>query len=411
MKSGSLYGRYFTSLPLWLKKRGKEVYSLPWLVNITIPLDEVYKRLRSSNYLIPQDWLTLGDYITALGKGIASINSIKRNIPYKKGSIDLTKLIQRQKFLQFKDGTSFTQFWIYKPVLIRFTSRTHSINIYSHFEMMPPQHVLTFTINSIKHKKTKTIGYYHSLITKDFLAYHFLDNDEKSKVFPDLVITNGQLSTSILVKQGLPPDRVISGPALRQTFPKTNSRHNKFNKRNAILLVLPLVQSAAYEFIDNLVKIHSWIEDRLSTQVLIKPHPMSKKSDIKSIFNNLGLDKMPKNWSFYEGEIYDALFHSRCAISSNSASIIDTLISGNIPINLFREDDLYWNYLDHLEEEFDILKPIAKNQLKERLRNIFITNRTYYDNQSSAIKNYLLKGLNPITEDNMIVFLENKNEN
>jgi hypothetical protein len=138
---------------------------------------------------------------------------------------------------------------------------------------------------------------------------------------------------------------------------------------------------------------------------------MSTRIHNVSTLENIMGNKLPKTWSFFEGEIYEALLHSRCAISCYSASIIDILISGCIPTNLIRDNDLHWNYLDHLEEEFDILKPIAKNQLKERLRNIFITNRTYYDNQSSAIKNYLLKGLNPITEDNMIVFLENKNEN
>ncbi|SVD14760.1 uncharacterized protein METZ01_LOCUS367614, partial [marine metagenome] len=82
IKSMPVSSRYFTFLPLWLEKKGKNVYSIPWLYNIKSPLISVYESLRNSKYIIPQDWLTIGDYISAIFKSIKSLNSIKSYIPY-----------------------------------------------------------------------------------------------------------------------------------------------------------------------------------------------------------------------------------------------------------------------------------------------------------------------------------------
>tara|TARA_B100000315_G_scaffold258285_1_gene309872 strand:+ start:351 stop:2171 length:1821 start_codon:yes stop_codon:yes gene_type:complete len=404
MNSGLISSRYFTSLPAWLEKQDRKVFSLPWLNNVSTPLCTVYKKLRRSNYIIPHDWLTLADYFSAIGQSLGSCFAIKKRIS-RCGKLNLKKLIERERLIQFMKGTSFSDFWIYRPALVRFTRNSSKIMIYSHFEMMPPQHVQTFTINSLTRKKTTTVGYCHCVVSQDFLGYHFPEEEEKSTVFPNYVVTNGQLSTSILTKQGFPPERLITGPALRNNFPNNNNNKMIPNKRNAILLPLPLIYNASIEMIDILLSLRGWIAKRLSATVLLKPHPMSNKSRIGLILDKLGLEKLPENWIIFYGEIDEAVFLSRCAISFNSASIVDIVIGGCIPINLSRFNDLNWNYLDHLEQQFDILKPIKVSQLKERLRNIYIRERIYYNATISKLNTLLSKGINPVSDHSMKVFL------
>ena len=53
--------------------------------------------------------------------------------------------------------------------------------------MSPPEHVQTYEIKRISHIKSKSIGYCHTLNSKDYFAYHFPKNESKSRIFPDLI--------------------------------------------------------------------------------------------------------------------------------------------------------------------------------------------------------------------------------
>ena len=63
-----------------------------------------------------------------------------------------------------------------------------------------------------------TIGYYHTIVSSDYLGYHFLPSEWNSSVRQDRIVTSGELASSILIKQGVPADLISTGPALRQNF-------------------------------------------------------------------------------------------------------------------------------------------------------------------------------------------------
>ena len=205
----------------------------------------------------------------------------------------------------------------------------------------------------------------------------------------------------MLIDQGLPSDRVIAGPAVRQSFPDIVEDYSE--KRNSLLFALSLDPESVIEMVDHISTLSDWIKSELKIPVLIKPHPISSK---KSIIEQLGFESLPRGWNYWDGEIHEALSRSRCAITLSTAAIIDVVLSGCIPISLTRELNVDWNCLDLLEDRFDILKPVGKDQLKERLKEIFFTNRQYYETQTSTIRSCLLEGLNPVTEDNMRVFCQ-----
>ena len=399
LKSGPLSCRYFTIFPQWLEDQGKQVFRLPWLYNVKLPILKIYKRLRQDNCLVPQDWLNFTDYLKALWSGGSSFICMRTNILYS-SKISVRYLVVRERLQHVGHGINSSEFWCYKKMLEKFTSKADKTIIYSHYEVMIPEHVQNY-ISNISEGAIVSIGYYHSLVSKDFLAYHHLANEEESKISPTKVVTNGDLARGVLLDQGLQSKQVVSGPALRQDFPKI-LKQSYNDDRQRILVVLSLMMEPAIELLDQVAMVAGWINNQLDIPVLIKPHPMTDKT---TILGRVGWKDLPEGWNWFDGQINEGLEISNCAITMNTAGIVDVVLSGCIPINVARELDTPWNYLDSLEKRYELLKSIRGDELQQRLENIFITHQQYYQTQSSELMHELAGGLNHVSDESLRCFL------
>ncbi|MEB3828459.1 hypothetical protein [Phormidium sp. CCY1219] len=394
-QDGQLACRYFTVLPKWLESQGKLVYRLPWLFNIALPLDKVYQRLRESSCFVPDDWVTWKDYIGALWDGFKTTLAIRHSIDYK--SFNLKALVIRERLKQLATGFSVSQFFLYKPALKRWGDGLTSLVSISHYESMQPERVQPYCCRTAVKFDSKCIGYYHSLVTSDYLAYHTPKGEAKSQVFPDAIITNGDLARSLLIKQGLDSEKVQSGPALRQHFTPTVSDDNR--KYLGVLLSLDL--QAVTETLDKLYAHLDWISDH-KIPVILKPHPMMRK---EVILTQMAWTDLPQRWEWCDGEMTDLLTKARCCITMATASIFDVLLSGCIALPLDRELSTPWNYADLLETEFPILKSVSSEHLCQRLEKIFVTSSQGYQEEFMKIREKLLAGLNPVSGETLSVFL------
>jgi hypothetical protein len=394
-KDGPLACRYFTILPQWLEKQGKQVYRLPWLFNISLPLDRVYQRLRESSCLIPEDWLTWGDYVVALWDGFNTNLAINHSINYK--SLYVKLLVVRERFKQLVTGFSVSHFFLYKPVLGNWGNELTGLISITHYESMQPERVQPYFCRTNEKLNSKSIGYYHSLVTRDYLAYHNFPGETGSLVFPDVIITNGDLAHSVLIDQGLNPEKVRSGPALRQQLiPNVSDK-----SYNALAILLSLDLQAVAEVLDKLSDHINWMNSR-SIPVILKPHPMSRKKDILTQMKWIDL---PQGWQWCDGEVVDVLKKARCCITMATASIFDVLLSGCIALPLDRELTTAWNSADLLETEFPVLKTVSHKHLHQRLEEIFVTSRQRYDEEFASIRETLLAGLNPVSDSTLSLFL------
>ena len=395
-KEGKLACRYFTILPEWLENHGKQVYRLPWLFNVNIPLKEVYARLRSSNCLIPEDWLTLRDYIWSFYQGIKTIFTIRDDLPFD--GMNIRSLLQRERCIQWNSGLSTSLFWRYWRMLCRWTASLEEIIFIEHYENMPPEHVQAFWAHTHGIKKFKVIGYYHSIVSREFIAYHLPPGEEKSKIFPDLIITNGSLGKKILVEQGYPEDKIREGPALRQLFPQSKTNEER---KNTLLILLSMLPEHAAEHLDKILKLYEWLQ-REKISVFVKKHPMMKKDFLLSLMN---WEHLQEGWKWHDGEIYDALSQSKCTTILATAGGIDALLSGCLVVPLLPEFGNAMNSVDVLEKEFPILCPVSQEQIKSRLEEIFITREEFYRTEIKRICNKLIDMLNPVCNDTLSVFL------
>ncbi|MCX7966649.1 MAG: hypothetical protein N2596_08505 [Syntrophorhabdaceae bacterium] len=393
---GKIACRYFTVLPEWLENQGKKVYRIPWLFNVTYPLKDVYLKLRTSNCFIPEDWLTWKDYIFALWNGFKSSFTITRDVPFE--NIDISALLDRERYLQKGDGLSGAMFWRYWRALDRWSSFLDRIVFIEHYEVMPPEHVQAYWAHCKKPEKSFVIGYYHSVFSKEFLACHLPPGEDKSKIFPDLIVTNGSLGKEVLIKQGFPENKLKEGPALRQTFLGVN--HNPSCKR-ALLVLVPLITHAAKELLDKIALCRQWLYDN-QIPVLVKKHPMMKKEFLLSI---MGWNALPDNWHWHDGEIYTALIQSKCSVILSTASGIDALLSGCIVIPLLSEFGNTMNSVDVLEDHFPVVSSISVKEILNRLNDIYFRKTQYFENQTEALREVLLKGINEINNDTLKAFL------
>jgi hypothetical protein len=266
---------------------------------------------------------------------------------------------------------------------------------------MPPEHVQIYVSRTKLNAVTKFYGYYHSIVSRDFLGYHLPMDEDHSRVYPDIIVTNGVLAKKILVSQGYDEDRIREGPALRNidSFQVNDCIENT---REDLLLSLSMIPEAIIELLEKISKLAPWIKDEIGIHVLVKPHPMVSKS---AILNMMCWTELPEGWFWCDGDLNQALSKSWCAITINTASIIDVVASGCIPLPLSRSLALPWNFLDHLSSEFKILQAIADDQIKIRIKEIFISEKDRYMAEIILVRNYLKIGLNPVNELTMSSFL------
>lgn len=395
---GPIACRYFTVLPKWLESKALKVYRLPWLNNVSLPTKRIYQVLRMSNTFIPEDWMKVSEYFKSFRDAYKCIFSYDMNISYK--NIDINTLLIREKLNEFSSAPSKSIFFRYSYAFNAFSKNIQEIVSINFFEMTVPEFVqLIEWPSKSKSIKFKFIGYYHSLVSNDFLSYYLHLYDMNSKAFPDFIITNGELATNLLISRGYDKNRIINGPALRQI----SSHHNsKAKNQDAILILLSLDINASLEIIMCFLQINSWIAQTLNVNVYVKPHPMLPKEKVLRLLN---LKKLPVNWDWFNGEMLEALSISRCCATIATASIYDVLFAGKIAISLKRELSTDWNYADILETQFDSLIAINNSELKNRLLEIYITNRDLYDNEAKLIQETMILSLNETSESSLHAFL------
>ncbi len=384
--------RYFINLPDWLENKGYKVIRLPWYHNNISR--KWFDRLRQSNCLIPEDWITFSDYISAFGCHIKSSFTLKYHIKYP--DINVSPIIRRERLQQICSNA--VRFWRYLPMLKKISREIEELITIDHFENIFFEHVPNYFTKQM-FSNGYTIGYYHTIVSSDFLGYHFMPSEWNSSVRQDRIVTTGELASSILIKQGVPAEIISTGPALRQNY-KFNK--NKNDKR-LLLVVLPSSENITVEMLDKLNNCQNWLHDILNETVSIKPHPFLKKERVMKLLN---WDNLPEGWCWHKGEIAEALNESYCAIIMASGGITDVVLNGCIPINLSLELDFPWVYLDHLQNKYPLLKPVDSDDIINRLDEIYFANTQTYKNQINKLREELIRGLSPINNNNLETFIK-----
>ena len=392
--------RYFAGLPDFLRGQDCEVLTLPWLWNIQRPLSAVFRQLRRESALVVEDQLKPRDYFWAFWRQLQT-GLLWRGKHFFQ-EMEITPLLWRENIANARSGAM--KFWLYQPALRRWSenlpgSKKRKLFLIQQFDGMPPEHVQVATLRK-QFYRLKVVGYYHVLVTREFLPYHFTASEWESQIMPDVIVTNGELGRQTLIKQGAPPERVKAGPALRQDFRTLSWNLN--DERNGLLLLLPIDGGLAVELTILLAKINPVLQKKYGTPVQIKPHPMMSR---KSLQRRSGLKEMPENWTWAEGEIHNCLKNTFCCVAAMTSAVYDAVLAGCIAMSVQRELGLMSNYFDILEDDFPLLCAVMPDKLWTRLDAAFGEERETFRTEFAHVRQRLMQGLSQPSDETMSVFI------
>jgi len=390
-----LTSRYFGVLPSHLEEKGCSVARIPWFFDVNLPLAQVYKKIRESDCFVPEDWLSLLDYLKSFFRHIKSSLAIRIDVPCE--SLTMKHLAIRERLISL--GDNHVVFWRYAPAIQKWAKPFKRVININHFERMPPEHVQSFVGKRLDCKFTN-IGYVHSIVSSDFLIHHFPNGEVDSSVFPDSIITNGSIYRDLLVSRGVPDHRVLEGPALRQV---SRSTIKLASIDLDVLVLLPLVPQATVELLETILKYVEEIRSRNFGRIRLKSHPAMPRIEVLELMK---WSELPKGWIWDGRDIPEVFDSTSCVFVMNTSSSIDAVLANCKVITLGRELDLCWNNLDMLENKFKIIQTTRSEHIVHTMTEMVWESPLRYSEELEGLRDCLIKGLNPVTDEWLDVFID-----
>ncbi|TGM60674.1 hypothetical protein [Leptospira vanthielii] len=377
---------YFTTLLDYLESKGKNVVRIPWLFSVRqIPRAVVFSKLRESGVWIPEDYLNLFDYISSFTRSIFSSFSLVNKIPF--GEVEVSALLDREFWLHFRSSPNLNSFYKYYGALEKSFPLAKKVRSYDHFENMPFEKVIPTFFRSRRNLDFLQIGYHHSLVSDDFLGYHLYEGEEHYIHFPDFIITNGPLDKNRYKIKPIGEDRIISGPSLRQKFVELEDIKDR---KNQLAILLSMDIGASIEILTIFLELDSFLSER-GIQVILRAHPLLPFEVIKK---KLVSHSLPSHWKISNRDLYDDLLECKFAAVMGSASIIDAVLAGCVPIPISRLLDFDWNGLDFLSDKHKILNSVSGENLKDHLQYLFSLKHNEVVSEIKSVVGSLLQGIN-----------------
>ncbi len=384
LKSSASQGLIFGQFPDWLIKNNRTVQSLPWFYKNLKNKKKLYKNLRLKNSFIPEDWLSISDYSKALLDSWKSAFSINETIKYP--GVKVENLIKVEKLLALNSKAAI--FLRYIPALKRWSKNLKSLTYFDNYQNQIFEQPIRIGLNKLK-IKTKSIGFYPTIHSKNFLAYHSTSSEWHSISKPDIVACSNDLSKSILSSQGIPENKIrVISDLQREGFSRLNF-DKKFNKN--LLVILSLFPETNSEMLNKISYLSNYLVDDLGLTITIRPHPYDKKEDI---LKKIKWKSLPHKWIWSETNLESDLKNSYCVITMYSSSAIDAILSNNILITPKSELNIGENFLDTLEDQFPVLKTTSDKNLKRKISEIFSTKIDIYASEFIKIRNKITLNVN-----------------
>ncbi len=246
----------------------------------------------------------------------------------------------------------------------------------------------------------KIVGFQHP-VPFPLLLCHFVTADEaRFAPLPDRIVCNGRVFRDALIREGLEPERVVEGPALRYAHLwQNNAPHaTETPHRPCVLLALPLEPGAAVELLSKVMLALGKTHD---LPVNVKPHPMMNVDDL---LPGCGTTEMPPNFEFVQGPMAEWLERARVIVSTGSAVLYEAVTAGVPVVTVGREGGLNLNplaWLEGLDRVCHCPQEIRGEVL--RLWNLRGDELADYRRHGEAI---LRTSFNKVTDERMQVFLD-----
>jgi hypothetical protein len=397
--------RYFTELPGRLIAAGHRVTILPWLFNHSGSLVDAYRtlrRVRHPDCLIIEDHVRPADYFRAAIVVLRAAVLVGRVGDF--GDYGTRFLARRERWLVLRSGELVRHVAVGYG-LERWLRNGGDCDVWvDMFENMPPERPPIAAFRRLR-PKALLLGYIHTLTTKEFLGYQFDPGEWLSPWLPDRVVVNGPLAAEVYWEQGVPADRLKTGPALRlaaqlRRLPSSEPPIPPSGRRN-LLIVLPMTADAAAELAVSVFDAMESIAD-LRPRVFLKKHPMCARAALETLCGVLRAP--PESWSWEDRELSQCLRDMDVCAVGMTGAVLDIALSGTPLVYVQRAVEAEGDYSKLLGTESRMTRGVTRAELGSRLRELLL-DKTTAVSEAQAIAQRLQEGLAPVSPATLSVFL------
>jgi hypothetical protein len=184
---------------------------------------------------------------------------------------------------------------------------------------------------------TRLVGFQHGSLYPPLLCNFVTRGESSFAPLPDRVVCNGEVFRDILVREGLPPEIAVVGPALRYRHLHGDGAAPHSRGRR-VLILLPLVRDASTELLHKAVAGLEGVD----ADVAVKLHPMGSR---EALLNAAGMTQLPARWDWAKPAMKDALAEADVVVSLGSSSLHEALAAGVPVVGVGREAALDLNPL------------------------------------------------------------------
>lgn len=397
---GSFSDPYFGPLPEILKKKGYQVAYIARILHTILYKDAIQKlNLSGEHFFLPENFVKELDlsacYYAALNfSPKIPTDKIIGNVPVHRLAqehIESTRCCLFESLLYGPMIRELAKSGI-KPEIIIYPAEGHSC-----------ENVLIKAIRQFM-PETRIIGYDNLTFSKMILSMFYSEKEQKIKPLPDRIVTNGQLYRDLLIQEGYPADKVITGCALRHTYLWNNNitSKNDFNDPNnrpiRILVATGISLGDSVELISKTIQAFGSNQEY---KILIKCHPVVETRLIMSYFDDFS---STENISFVTEPISDLLKSANILLYNHTTVCYEALFSGVAPIFVRSETFLNLDKLDIAPKVRWIAS--TPKEIRDAVAAIRSMNPSQRSLWQEEAYNIASKALAPVSENSIHGFID-----
>lgn len=359
---------YFGTLREHMKKKGKNVFTVPYVLH-TVSYTETVKKLINNNehFLIPSAYLNISDIFRVLKA--TWIPPKKSDNPHFE-NMDISDLIYDEYKSDWKDTRVASNLLFYYVVR---NWKKHGIPIerfiYT-YENHTWEKMLCIALREF-YPSVCIIGYQHSTLSKMLLMYFISEKERDIIPFPDKVVTNGRYFSDVLLESGYDSDKLICGGAIRYEYLtemlKEPIQQKKVERGYNILVTPPIDKNEAIEIVS---KVLGAFESMDTYNVIIKCHPLMP---YQQIAGELGIRSLPEHFTISTEPISVLLGESDLLLYTSSTTCIEAIAAGTPVLHIGSNFIIDHDILESLPEIRSSTR--TEEEIKSKVHELFETDQ------------------------------------
>ena len=386
---GSFSDRYLPGLREWLESRGVEVVTLPVLFNLERPLRDAWGVMSASGvrFLPDARLLRPRDYAFAIATAARSARIDVGRVSL--AGMDVTRLFDAARRLHaFDVGTLDAALSARLPQRLQGVERV--IDLY---ENMIPEKALIAGFRSDS-PETRLVGFQHTPLYPLMLCHHVTAEEATVAPLPDRIVASGELPHDVMVREGMPEDRVLKGPALRYAHLRQTQPTADSGQPTLLFVPLSLDTSASAEL---LWKLAAALPD---VPVAIKPHPMAQMPGFREA---VGADRLPPSFEWVGGSMDEWLARCGAVAAIASTTILETAAAGVPVVVVGREAALDLNPLAWSDELGRVVREPA--EIRDEVLRLLDLDEAGRERYRELGRRLVEESFAPVTDEAMEAFL------